>query len=87
MRKFCEDLLKEFFHQHLIRTREKLAWTQAEMAKILEMDERSFIELDHGNSGCSGLTLALYLSYCCDDPMQFLEDFKATYEKETRVTV
>lgn len=87
MRKFCKELLKKFFHQHLVRTRDKLAWTQAEMAKILEMDERSFIDLDHGKNGCSGLTLALYLTYCCDDPVKFLNDFKAIYEKEARLTV
>ena len=85
MRKFYEDVLRQVFYRYLIRTRDEMAWTQAEMAKVLEMDERSFVELDHGNSGCSGLTLALFLSYCCEDPLRFLEDFKTDYEREAAV--
>ena len=85
MRKFYEGILKRYFYKHLIRTRDDLAWTQAKMAKTLAMDERSYIDLDHGKSSCSALTLALYLIYCCDDPIKFLNDFKTTYEKETQV--
>ncbi len=87
MRRKCKNILRRIFHAHLIRTRSELAWTQAEMARVLEMDERSFVDLDHGKSSCSGLTLALYLSYCCDNPLQFLEDFKSAYEKETKVAL
>lgn len=87
MRKHCERILKKFFYNHLIRTRDDLAWTQAQMAKTLAMDERSYIDLDHGKSLCSSLTLMLYLSYCCDDPIKFIKDFKEVYEKETALLV
>ena len=87
MRKLCENILKRYFYKHLIRTRDDLAWTQAKMAKTLAMDERSYIDLDHGKSSCSALTLILFLIYCCDDPVKFLNDFKAVYEEETRVTI
>lgn len=87
MRTILKKLFKRYFHNHLVRTRNELAWTQAEMAEVLAMAERSYIELDHGKSCCSGDTLMLYLSYCCDDPKKFVDEFKVLYEKETKVTV
>lgn len=85
MRKQCKKILQKLFHAYLIRSRNQMAWTQAEMAEVLEMSERSFVDLDHGKAGCSALTLALFLTYCCDDPRQFLDDFKTSYEKETQI--
>lgn len=85
MRDLCKNIFKEFFHQHLIRTRDDLEWTQEHMARALAMAPRSFVDLDHGKTSCSGLTLALYLSYCCKDPQEFLADFRKAYEKEVIV--
>ena len=50
------------------------------MASLLEMDDRSYAELDRGNSCCSALTLVLYLIYCCNDPMAFLESLRKVLE-------
>lgn len=86
MRKLLRKLFKTYFHNHLVHTRSELAWTQEQMAEVLAMAERSFIDLDHGKSCCSGATLALYLTYCCDDPQKFLQDFKDVYEKEAKCT-
>lgn len=44
------------------------------------MDPRSYVDLDHGKSGCSGFTLALFLIYVCDDPMSFLQDLRRALE-------
>lgn len=87
MRKLLKKLFKSYFHKHLTQTRDELAWTQAKMADALAMAERSYIDLDHGKSCCSGATLALYLSYCCDDSqkLKFLQDFKDIYEKEAKI--
>ena len=52
------------------------------MANQLIMDDRSYINLDHGKSGCSALTLALYLIYCSDDPVKFLDELKAALEND-----
>lgn len=46
------------------------------MAGLLGMDCRSYVDLDHGKSACSGLTLAMYLSNCCLDPLGFLQNFR-----------
>ena len=80
MRKFYENTLKKCFHNSLFRTRVDLGLTQAQMADRLIMDNRSYIELDHGNSNCSALTLAMYLAFCCRDPMGFLEEFRRQIE-------
>ena len=84
-RRKYEDALRQVFHTYVIRTRSNESLTQAEMAEGLEMDERSFAYLDYGQSCCSALTLALYLSYYCEDPLQFLEDFRVLYEKEAKL--
>ena len=81
MRKQCEQILKNLFYKTLIYTRYHLELTQNDMAEILMMDVRSYVELDHGNSGCSALTLCLFLVFICDNPNSFLEQFKVSVER------
>ena len=85
MREFSKRIFSRFFYMHLVKTRNELAMTQEQMAQLLDMAPRSFIELDHGKCTCSGLTLALYLTYCCDDPRAFLNGFRREYEKEVLI--
>ena len=80
MRKLYQDTFKKFFYNDLIKTRAKLKYTQAQMAAVLIMDDRSYVELDHGNSCCGALTLVLYLIYCCDDPAVFLAELRKALE-------
>ncbi|MBE6900784.1 MAG: hypothetical protein E7479_09050 [Ruminococcaceae bacterium] len=80
MRKLYQRALKNFFYNDLIKTRAKMKYTQSQMAALLIMDDRSYAELDHGNSCCSALTLVLYLIYCCNDPMAFLESLRKVLE-------
>jgi len=83
MRKQCEQILKNLFHENLIYTRHKLGHTQEVMAEILMMDVRSYVELDHGCSNCSALTLCLFLIHCCDNPEDFLDELKISIERRT----
>lgn len=46
------------------------------------MEDRSYIDLDHGKSCCSALTLALFLIYLCEDPMLFLNKLRKAFEAE-----
>jgi len=80
MRKHYEEVLKMFFHKELFRRREELGITQEEMAHRLAMGSRSYVDLDHGKSGCSGLTLARFLIYVCKDPVAFLEELRYAFE-------
>lgn len=80
MRKHYIKVLKIFFHNKLFYTREALGITQEEMAHRLAMASRTYIDLDHGKTGCSALTLALFLIYVCADPLGFLEELRGAFE-------
>ena len=54
--------------------------TQVQMAERLCMDERSYIDLEHGKNGCSVVTLALYLIYECPDVDTFLRELRLIFE-------
>ncbi|MCM1363777.1 MAG: helix-turn-helix domain-containing protein [Faecalibacterium sp.] len=59
----------------------KLNISQAKMAELLEMSERSYADIESGKSCCSAVTLVLYLIYCCDDVPRFLDELKAKFEQ------
>lgn len=82
MRKTYRNVLKHRFQINLVRTRMTIGLTQAQMAERLAMDERSYIDLDHGKSCCSAVTLALYLVYVCCDVAEFLEELRDAFESE-----
>ena len=80
MRKQYIGIFKEFFYKKLIYSRNELGISQEEMAERLEMAVRSYIDLDHGKTSCSAVTLVLYLIYVCDEPQAFLDELKAEFE-------
>ena len=82
MRKHYSKLFKAFFHDRLFRSRVDLNITQEQMAERLALANRTYLYLDHGERGCSALTLALYLIYVCTDPMGFLEGLRSAFENE-----
>lgn len=80
MRKHYLKILKTFFHDQLFYTRENLGFTQEEMAHRLVMASRTYVDLDHGKTSCSALTLALFLIYVCTDPIAFLGELRDAFE-------
>jgi DNA-binding XRE family transcriptional regulator len=80
MRKHYIQVLKSFFHNKLFHTREALGITQEEMARRLAMAARTYVDLDHGKTSCSALTLALFLIYICADPTAFLKELRDAFE-------
>lgn len=80
MRKTYRNILKHRFHASLTQTRTAKGLTQSEMAERLSMDDRSYIDLDHGKTCCSAVTLILFLLYLCDDVDQFLEELRHAFE-------
>ena len=52
MRKRQREILKAYFYTQLITTRAALKLTQSQMAEKLSMDDRSYIDLDHGKTCC-----------------------------------
>ena len=47
----------------------------------MAMDERSYIDLDHGKTCCSAVTLVLFLIYVCEDVEKFLSELKNALEE------
>lgn len=80
MRKQYAKIFKVFFHEKLFRRREDMGITQEEMAHRLAMASRTYVDLDYGKTGCSALTLALFLIYICTDPLAFLEELRNAFE-------
>ena len=80
MRKHYTNILKTFFHDKLFYSRETLGISQEEMAHRLVMATRTYIDLEHGKTSCSALTLALFLIYVCTDPTTFLEELRDAFE-------
>lgn len=79
MRKSYQKVLRDAFRDHLINTRDTLHLTQAQMAEMLCMDERSYISLEHGKSCCGALTLSMFLLFCCPDSAKFLEELRHAF--------
>ena len=84
MRKQYTQILKAHFYQKLFRCRVELDITQEEMACRLSMANRTYVDLEHGKTGCSALTLALFLIYICTDPIEFLEELRDAFENEDK---
>ena len=80
MRRIYRNVLKHHFHVHLVQIRTANGLTQSEMAEKLSMDDRSYIDLDHGKSFCSAVTHVLFLIYVCDDVQVFLEELRRAFK-------
>ena len=80
MRKHYTNVLKSFFGDKLLHTQETLGFSQEEMAHRLAMAARTYVDLDHGKTSCSALTLARFLIYVCADPVAFLEELRDAFE-------
>lgn len=82
MRKYYYKILKDYFHAQLITTRTASGLTQSQMAELLAMDDRSYIDLDHGKTCCSAITIMCFLLYVCAAPLEFLEGLHEAFETE-----
>ncbi len=45
------------------------------------MDERSYIDLEHGKTGCSALTFVLFVIYFIKDKNEFFDTLKSELKK------
>ena len=86
MRKQYQNILKSFFCNKVFYTRDAMGITQEDMAHTLAMAPRTFIDLEHGKSGCSALTFALFLIYICQNPALFLEELRNAFETDQKKT-
>lgn len=81
MRKTYQRLIREYFCRMIFEYRIQEDLTQLQMAERLCMDERSYIDLEHGKNGCSVVTLVLYLIFECPDSDAFLLDMERLHKQ------
>lgn len=81
MRNRIQSVLKNYFCSCLILNRKSLGISQEEMAHRLSMATRSYIDLEHGDTCCSAVTLVLYLIYICPEPTTFLDELLCAVER------
>ena len=84
MRALYRNALKRVLHDEIIKTRDAMGLTQSQMAELLMMDVRSYVEIDHGNSTFGTLSLVLFLLRCCNDPMALLRGISLALEEAGR---
>ncbi len=68
--------LRAFMASDFYTTRKALSITQMEMADMLDIDLRSYADLEHGASLCSTRVFLRYIFLCKKDRMQFLKDIE-----------
>lgn len=84
MRKHYTNILKAIFCEQLLHRRADLEISQEEMAHRLVMACRTYVDLEHGKTCCSALTLALFLIYLCADPLAFLKELQNAFENSDK---
>ena len=80
MRKQYKQVLRVYFRDKVFRARVELDISQEEMAHRLALSCRSFVDLEHGESCCSAVILALFLMYFCQELLVFLEELRYAFE-------
>ena len=84
--KKMHSVFKEVITEHIKATRKELGLTQAEMAAKLQIDLRTYCNIESGRSLCGTMTLLMYLLYICPDVNGLLDEIKNRKdEKEKNV--
>ena len=80
MRHEKEILLKNELRILAIKTRDQLELTQKEMARLLDMTENSYSDIETGGYMCGTLTAILLLAEQ-QDPNAYLQHLKAKFNE------
>ena len=75
-----ETVIKDVFHEAVLKTRYKCGLTQAKMAEALVMSERSYESIESGHSSCGTLTVILLLIKL-DNRNEFLDTLREMLER------
>lgn len=70
------ERLRQYMADYFRRERKRLDLTQEEMAALLEIDPRSYADLERGKSLCSTPVFLLYVFRCCVDTTALMEELK-----------
>ena len=77
--------LRRFFPREIGKYRIRMHLTQERLAEKLCMSARSYIQLEHGEIGCSCLTVVLFLLLLTDDEiLQLLRGIRKELQEAAR---
>ena len=74
MKQECKDEVKAYLKQQLFHERKSQKATQVAFARALGIDVRSYIALEHGDFLCGTMTLIVFLTRICPNPLAALDD-------------
>lgn len=80
MRNEMEAILKETFRNLALKIRYEQGLTQSKMASALVMSERSYEDIERGQSGCGALTIVLLLMKV-ENPSIVLDNLRTKLER------
>ena len=75
-----EAILKETFRNLALKIRYEQGLTQSKMASALVMSERSYEDIERGQSGCGALTIVLLLMKV-ENPSIVLDNLRIKLER------
>ena len=84
MRDAYKAALKTFLHHQMKEDRKKNHLIQEKMAEILEMDLRSYADIENGKNMCNTVTFLVYLLEFYEDPNELLDEIRDLFEKVKR---
>ena len=70
MRQTVHAVIKTHLCKHISTTRAKNKWTKRKMAEELDMDDRSYADIEKGTSACSTVTFILYILFVLEEEKQ-----------------
>lgn len=72
--------LRSFLAADFKTTRKALKLSQLKMSELLDVDLRSYADLEHGKSLCSTRVFLRYVFRCKEDPTPFMEQIRQVME-------
>lgn len=82
MRERMAESLKRAVSRRLVQYRCANGASVLDMAKLLDMTPRAYMDLERGAAACSAVTLARFLLCCCDDAAGFLKEISSAADAE-----
>lgn len=76
---FCE--LCAYLGEQFMLTRSSLQLTQWEFAYELNLDRRSYVDIEHRKNLCCAVTLLTYLCYYCEDVPALLDGCRSIIDR------
>ena len=68
--------LRSFLAADFETTRKAMKLSQLKMSELLDIDLRSYSNLEHGKSLCNTRVFLRYVFHCKEDPASFMEQIR-----------